>query len=134
MPSKDFLALNPGFNAVDMPGANRASKYGNRKVQADGYVFDSHAESARYGQLQLMVSAGAISDLRVHPIYELQRAFVDRVGVRQRAIYYEGDFEYWEKGKKICEDVKGTEVAVFRIKRKLFLYNYPHIELRIIKV
>ena len=23
MPSKDFLALNPGFNAADMPGANR---------------------------------------------------------------------------------------------------------------
>lgn len=23
MPSKDFLALNPGFAAADMPGANR---------------------------------------------------------------------------------------------------------------
>ena len=23
MPSKDFLALNPGFNAADMPGATR---------------------------------------------------------------------------------------------------------------
>jgi len=23
MPSKDFLALNPSFNAADMPGANR---------------------------------------------------------------------------------------------------------------
>lgn len=23
MPSKDFLALNPGFNAADLPGANR---------------------------------------------------------------------------------------------------------------
>ena len=112
----------------------KPAKYGNRKVEHDGYVFDSAAEAARYRELSLLENAGAITDLRVHSRYELQKAFQTAAGVRLSAIHYESDFDYWERGKKIVEDVKGVETAAFKLKRKLFLYQYPQIELRVLKV
>jgi hypothetical protein len=39
---------------------------------------------------------------------------------------------YEENGKKIVEDVKGMETDVFKLKRKLFEYKYPEMELKII--
>lgn len=36
--------------------------------------------------------------------------------------------------KVIVEDVKGMETKEFKIKRKLFEYKYPSLELRIIKM
>ena len=42
MPSKDFLALNPAFNAADMPGANRRRS----KRSAPGLA---HPERAKPG-------------------------------------------------------------------------------------
>ena len=112
----------------------KARKYGNKKVTADGYEFDSLAEARRYEQLKLMEQAGAISDLRLQPRYELQRGFTDNEGKRQRAIVYVGDFAYSEKGKWIIEDTKGVETPVFKLKKKMFLYLYPHYRLRVTKV
>ena len=63
----------------------KGRKYRNKKVEHDGYVFDSLAECERYKQLKLMENAGAISALRLQPRYEIQKAFVDNGGVRQRA-------------------------------------------------
>ena len=40
---------------------------------------------------------------------------------------------YEEKGKVIVEDVKGMETKEFKIKRKLFEYKYPDLELKLIK-
>jgi hypothetical protein len=131
MPSADFLALNPGYNAADMPGAN---KYGNERVTIDGYTFDSQAEGTRYAALRLMEKAGAIEGLSVHPVYLLQAAFRDSTGARHRAITYEADFSYTEGGRAICEDVKGHRTEVFRLKEKLFRFRYPDIELKVIDI
>ena len=108
-------------------------KYGNKKIEIDGYQFDSLAEAERYKQLKLMEQAGAISDLRLQPRYELQRGFTDNEGNRQRAIVYVGDFAYSENGKWIIEDTKGVETPVFKLKKKMMLFLYPHYRLRIIK-
>ena len=40
---------------------------------------------------------------------------------------------YEEKGKVIVEDAKGMETKEFKIKRKLFEYKYPDLELKLIK-
>jgi hypothetical protein len=128
MPSADFLALNPGYQQAGR------SKYGNRRVAVDGFSFDSQAEADRYSDLLLMVKAGAISNLAVHPTFELQAAFVDATGRRHRAISYEGDFSYTEDGRAVVEDVKGMRTEVFKLKEKLFRYRYPEIDLQIVEL
>ena len=110
------------------------NKYRNRRAVRDGVEFDSQAEATRYGELKLLVQAGAISDLRLQPSYELQAAFVDTSGVKHRAIAYIGDFEYIEAGRVVCEDVKGMRTPVFLLKMKLFKFRYPHIDFRLVEV
>jgi hypothetical protein len=114
--------------------AKKRSKYNNVQTHEDGYTFDSKVEAARYRKLKLRVAAGEISDLVVHPTYELQPAFAMPGDSRRKfqAITYEGDFAYTEDGRKVCEDVKGFVTDVFKIKRKMFLFRYPDIELLII--
>jgi len=107
------------------------TKYHNRRVTIGDVTLDSQAEGRRYQQLRVLANAGAIQDLIAHPRYLLVEArTID--GKRERALYYEGDFAYTEKGRRVCEDVKGYETAVFRLKRRLFLDRYPDIELRVI--
>ena len=116
----------------------KGSKYRNKKAIADNIEFDSIAEMERYKQLCLMESAGAISDLRLQPRYELQRGFTDSSGVKQRAITYVADFEFRERisagvWRWIVEDVKGKAVPVYLLKKKLFLFKYPDLTFREIK-
>lgn len=115
MPSDDFLALNPGYKAA------KANKYKAEPTYADGIRFASKAEARRYGELKLLEKAGTISSLTLQPRYELPG------GIR-----YVGDFAYTENGQAVCEDVKGMETPVFRLKKRLFLDTYPDIELRIV--
>ena len=108
-------------------------KYGNKKVEYDGHTFDSIAEMERYKQLCLMEQAGAISDLRLQPRYELQKAFKDFEGKTQRAIVYIADFSYQEGGLRITEDCKGAITKEYAIKKKLFLFKYFDLTFREIK-
>lgn len=114
----------------------RGNKYNARKCIVDGVKFDSQAEARRYAELKLLRAQGHIAALRIHPRYELQEAFRDSTGKKHRAIHYEADFEYQDGGQTVVEDVKGgkaTQTAVFRLKRKLFLYRYQDHELRIVE-
>lgn len=109
------------------------NKYKNKKVQIDMYVFDSIAESRRYKELALLEKAGEIENLQLQPKFLLQESF-KKNGKTYRKIEYIADFMYEEKGQVIVEDVKGMETKEFKIKRKLFEYKYPSLELRIIKM
>jgi hypothetical protein len=116
-------------------------KYGNRKVEFDGYTFDSQAEAKRYKQLLLLNEGGLIEDLEVPPTYELQPSFRDKRGRKHRAIVYIGDFRYIEvidpqsiMGRAVVEDTKGARTKEFNIKEKLFRFRYPDIDLRILEV
>lgn len=92
-------------------------------------------EADRFKELALLESAGEIADLKIHPTFELQPAFTDRQGKKHRAIIYEADFSYIDKrtGQTCLEDVKGMETQAFRLKYKMFLYHYRHLDLRIVK-
>jgi hypothetical protein len=111
----------------------KESKYRNKKVTIDGYEFDSLAEARRYEQLKLMEQAGAISDLRLQPKYELQRGFTDGSGVKHRAITYVADFAYNADGLRVVEDLKGAITKEYAIKKKLFLFKYFDLTFREIK-
>lgn len=111
----------------------KGRKYGNKKVTIDNITFDSLAEARRYEELKLMEQAGAISDLRLQPRYELQRAFVDNASIKQRAITYVADFAYSEGGLRVVEDCKGARTKEYLLKKKLFLYRYFDLTFREIK-
>lgn len=108
------------------------NKYRNKKTQVDLYVFDSIAESKRYKELALLERAGEIQGLILQPKFLLQDGF-RKNGKTYRKIEYIADFMYKEKGQIIIEDVKGKETEVFKLKRKLFEYKYPNLELKLIK-
>lgn len=108
------------------------SKYNNKKVIVEDYVFDSIQESRRYKELKLLERAGKIQNLELQPHFLLQDSF-RKNGKTIRKIEYIADFKYIENGKTIVEDVKGLQTDVFKIKHKLFEKKYPDLELRIIK-
>jgi hypothetical protein len=105
------------------------SKYHSKRTVVDGIQFASKAEARRYGELKLLDRAGLIQRLKLQPRYVLQEAFIHG-GKRIRAIEYVGDFEYWDVKRRalICEDVKGMRTPVYRLKRKMFLRQYPNIQ------
>jgi len=110
----------------------RKNKFNARKTQVDGITFHSWAEAQRYKELRLLEMAGDISDLGVQPRYELLPAFDTAQHGRIRNISYTADFFYYEGQMQVVEDVKGKETAVFKLKMKLFLHKYPHIDFRLI--
>jgi len=115
----------------------RPSKYHNRRVAYDGYVFDSMAEMHRYQQLVAAQEDGRISDLQVHPRFEVLEEFEDAQGTKVRPITYMADFSYRQDGRTIVEDVKGVETKEFKLKEKLFRYRFrgqQNIELRVLPV
>lgn len=127
MPRREIM------DAEEYRKLSQKRKYCNKKVTIDNHEFDSLAEARRYEQLCLMEKAGAISDLRIQPRYELQRGFTDSAGVKQRAITYVADFAYNEGDLCVVEDVKGSITKEYAIKKKLFLYKYFDLTFREIK-
>lgn len=107
------------------------NKYHNTKVVFDGIVFDSKKEKKRYYELQLLLRANEIRDLELQVEYELQPAF-KKNGITYRKITYIADFKYFDNklNKWIVEDTKGFRTDVYKIKKKLFEYKYPELEIR----
>lgn len=110
------------------------SKYHNKKVTVDNYVFDSIAESKRYKELCLLEKANKIKSLELQPKFELQEVFIKN-GKRYKAITYTADFMYLdvEKNCIVVEDVKGFETKEFKLKQKMFEYKYKNLSLVLIK-
>jgi len=109
------------------------SKYNNQKTIVDGIKFDSKKEAEYYCQLKLLKQAGKIKDYRLQPRYELQPAF-EKNGKKYRAITYIADFAIINNdGTTEVVDIKGVETQVFKIKKKLFEYMYPDLNLKVVK-
>lgn len=102
------------------------SKYGSKKTELDGIVFDSKREASRYAELKLMERAKLISDLELQVPFELIPAQRINNKVVERACTYVADFVYYDKamGETVVEDAKGMRTDVYKIKRKLMLQKY----------
>ncbi len=73
----------------------------SRKVEIDGIMFDSLAESKRYRDLAVLQAAGEVFNLEVHPKYRLEVN-------GQLITTYKPDFKYHDNNANlIVEDVKG---------------------------
>jgi hypothetical protein len=106
-------------------------KYGNRKTEVDGIVFDSRKEASWYLDLKFIEQTGLIQNLRRQVKFELIPAQKGEIR-NERPVYYIADFVYEENGKTIVEDVK-SEITrknkEYIIKRKLMKYIHG-IEVR----
>jgi hypothetical protein len=100
------------------------SKYGATRVQVDGHVFASKAESKRYLQLKELERLGQIDSLELQPVYVLAPGVKFSTAARATpALRYQADFRYRDhNGELVVEDVKGGPVTEgFRIKKHLML-------------
>lgn len=103
---------------------NSKSKYKNKKVWIDGYVFDSIIEGKRYNQLKLLEKNGVIQSLELQPTFLLHDTLrVLKNGKKEtyRKSVYKADFAYTENGLYIVNDTKGMETETYKLKRKEFL-------------
>jgi hypothetical protein len=112
----------------------KKSKYGNRKVTVNGIRFDSVAESEYYRHLIWLKQAGEVESFELQPKFELLPKF-KKNGKSIRAMKYIADFRVTYTGGTVeIVDVKGAVTKEFAIKRKLFNYNYPDLDLKVIKL
>ena len=111
----------------------KKNKYNNKKVIVDGIKFDSKMEAKYYYLLKLLQEAGEVKAFELQPKFTLQEGF-KKNGKRYQPITYTADFrvEYADGHTEIV-DVKGVETQVFKIKKKMFEYHYPDLELKIVK-
>ena len=113
------------------------NKYGSKKVEIDGIVFDSKKEAKRFQELLLLERAGAIQGLNRQVKYVLipEQREPDIIGKRggrkpgkllERECAYIADFVYFDHGlgKIIVEDTKGFRTKDYIIKRKLMLFRH----------
>ncbi len=105
--------------------APKRGKFGNKKT-ADpkgGKMYDSKLEARHGAEYQNMLAAGKIAAL------ERQHVFILYAGIK-----YICDFLITHlDGSLEAVDSKGVETAEFRLKKKLFLKDYPHIKLTVRK-
>lgn len=105
------------------------NKYFNKKVMVDGIKFDSKKEATRYEQLKILKQSGLIKELELQPTFVLQPAYKNNKDEKVRAITYKADFIYFDihLDRYIVEDVKGYKTDVYKLKKKLFEYQYPNL-------
>lgn len=107
-------------------------KYKNKKVEINGIVFDSIMESDYYKYLQEQVCDGLIKEVRLQPTFLLIPAF-QKNKQKIRKITYKADFHvFYADGTEFVIDVKGVETKDFKLKKKLFDYTYPDLELKVL--
>ncbi len=122
-------AVATDTTSVVVPPKGNSNKYHAKRVNVDNIWFDSKREAARYGELKLMLKAGLISDLKIHPVREISADNWTHI------CNVELDFAYKNKnGWWVFEDVKSsaTDTPLSRLKRKLVEVFYS-IKVEIIK-
>jgi hypothetical protein len=105
-----------------------------KRTEYGGRIFDSGEELEFYRDyLKTGVYKGDIVTITLQPKYELLPKF-EKSGIKHRAITYKPDFyiEYMDKSGDLCKEVieiKGFSTPDFVMRRKMFDYRYPDLDL-----
>lgn len=117
----------------------KRSKYGNKKVEYKGFLFDSIRERDRYIVLKDAEDKGLISNLELQVKFELIPAITeeyvehlktkDKIKERtlQLSTTYTCDFQYIKDGSLVVEDVKISPKMLppeFVLKEKLLFWRH----------
>jgi hypothetical protein len=105
----------------------RGNKYGAKRTQVDGHIFDSKKEAQRYQQLKLMQQATQIADLELQPAFPLHVMRLYRqapLEIRVATVgTFTADFRYTDlrSGEITVEDVKSefTKNTAYRLRKKI---------------
>lgn len=95
----------------------QVGKYGAKRVTVDGVTFASKREAHRYRQLQLLVRAGEIRDLRLQVPFPITVVNV-QTGEITAVAKYLADFVYERDGRQVIEDCKGFRTETYKLKKK----------------
>lgn len=107
-----YVPLSSFLKHIQKHGSG-GNKFGAKKAEADGYVFDSTLERDRYLQLKMLSDAGVIRDL------ELQPKFMCVVNGK-RVTTYTADFRYYDiTHGVVIEDTKGRRTETYVVRKKL---------------
>lgn len=100
---------------IEGAAAAPRSKYGNRRVEFKGRMYDSQREANEAAKLQILADVGRIKD------YEEQKRIVLVPGNgKLRPIIYVADFYYVDlDGAPHVLDAKGYKTPVYRLKRRM---------------
>ena len=98
------------------------NKYNATKQTYNGEVFDSQKELKRYMELELLLRAKEITDLEIHPKFDLM---VNGVKIGR----YTADFRYKNGSDIIVEDVKSkaTKTRDYMLRKKILATYDPPI-------
>lgn len=102
----------------------RRNKFGAKRTEHNGVVYDSRKEARRAAELELLQGQGLIRNLRRQVTFPLEINGVDLGS-------YRADFCYLEPQTcgTVIEDVKGVRTPTYRLKKKLVEAIYG-IEIR----
>lgn len=115
---------------VDQEAKN---KYGSKKCQINDITFDSMLEARFFLHLLTIQELGKTTLIETHPKFILQEGF-KKNDKRIYPIHYNADFKVtYSDGTTAIYDTKGRETADFKIKKKLFFYKYPDLDLICVK-
>lgn len=127
--------LHKNGKAASISEPPRPSKYHNVKSEYydpdlnESLAFDSLKELDYYFILKDRLKRGEIDDLRRQVSITIQPAFTFK-GKKIQAITYKADFVYIDRkdGLSHIIDVKGMKTDVYKLKKKLLLYQGYEIE------
>ena len=98
----------------------RKNKYNAKRTIVDGVTFDSAKEARRWGDLNLLLSVGEITDLERQVTIHLDGRDGPILTPTGRLMTYRADFRYYDRRKGwIIEDVKGFKDKVYPIKKAI---------------
>ena len=102
------------------------NKYGAKKIEIDGHVFDSRLEGRYYEHLLYLMNDGVVESFEMKKSYTLLDKFPHpKTGKTVRAIKYTPDFEViYADGHVEVVDTKGMKTRDFIMRCKMFMFRY----------
>jgi len=97
----------------------KKSKYNSKRVEIDGFKFDSKKEAKRYSELKIL------KEIKGDVSY-----FLLQVPFKMPGTKYVADFlVFWADGSHTVEDTKGFRTATYKLKKRMMAHHYPEVEI-----
>lgn len=111
----------------------RLHKFNAKRKAVGDIEFHSSTEATAYQILKSWESAGAITDLRLQPVFTLQERFRDSDGKTVPGIRYTADFQFFDvlENRTRYIDVKGFETPAFKRAMRLMKNRYPAVTIEL---
>lgn len=113
----------------------KGNKFGAKKTVVDGITFDSKREAAYYGELKMRMRGEKFIFQRQvkYPLYAFDEGHVSGTYAKKVCTHVVDFVITRIDGKTEAHEVKGVETDVWKLKKKIFEANYPHIKYVVIK-